>query len=222
MSTTQGKSVSNGVPACLVPQSSNIPIPSPFFLASSIKHPQCIVDSLQRLANMFGNKNILTKLDYESLHIVHTQSMPPCFNGDMMFILPPVSSLVVHTKDTSMDRMDKCYDAHVWTNTSNTNINNNFNLTFCSSICIGHFQWKNLHCNYLKHSYAMSSINDIEFDGFTNQPFFVGGPPPFGSTFVCKICKEPSKCAIVCNTRVLYVHGDDMGLHSSWSSQPSC
>ena len=53
------------------------------------------------------------------------------------------------------------------------------------------------------------ALNDTEFDGFSKEPFAIGGPPPSGSTLVCKICKEPPKCAVVCNARIFYIHGDE-------------
>ena len=55
----------------------------------------------------------------------------------------------------------------------------------------------------------------MEFDGFSKEPFAVSGLPPSESTLVCKICKEPPKCAAVCNTRIFYVHGNE-------SSQKAC
>ena len=158
---------------------------------------------------MPSSKNVLKKLDYHSLRTVHAKFLPPRFDGDVMFVLPPVSNSALHTKTGSMDGMDKRYDGHVSTKTLTTNISNNLNLTFCSSICIGHLQCQNQDCDYFKHPYRTFALNDMEFDGFSKEPFSVSGPPPSGSTLVCKICKEPSKCVVMCNARIFYVHGDE-------------
>ena len=164
---------------------------------------------------MPSSKNVLKNLDYDRLRIVHAKFLPLCFDGDVMFVLPPISNSAVHTKTRSMDGMDKCYDIHVWTKTLTTNISNNLNLTFCSSICVGHLQCQNPMCDYLKRSCTTLALNDMEFDGFSKESFAVTGPPPSRSTLVCKICKEPPKCAAVCNARIFYVHGDE-------SSQRAC
>ena len=114
-----------------------------------------------------------------------------------------------------MDAMDKHYDSHVWTKTLTTNISNNLNLTFRSSICVEHLQCQNPKCDYLKHYCRTSALNDTEFDGFSKESFAISGPPPSGSTLVYKICKEPPKCTALCNAKIFYVHGDD-------SSQRAC
>ena len=89
---------------------------------------------------MPSSKNVLKKLDYDSLRTVHAEFLPLCFDIDVMFILLLVSNSALHTKARSMDGMDKRYDGHVWTKTLTTNISNNLNLIFCSSICVGHLQ----------------------------------------------------------------------------------
>ena len=99
--------------ACPNTQSSDLPTPSPSLLASSVKKPQCRVYSLQRLANMPSSKNVLKKLDYDSLNTIHTRFLPLRFDGDVMFVFSPVSGSTIHTKARSMDGMDKCNDDHV-------------------------------------------------------------------------------------------------------------
>ena len=108
-----------------------------------------------------------------------------------------------------MDGMDKRYDGHVWTKTQTTNINNDLGLVFRSSICVGHLECHNPHCNYLQRVHPTSLVNDTEFHGFTNEFFPVGGPVPTFSTLVCKICKEPPKCIVPCVAKIFYVHGKD-------------
>ena len=52
-------------------------------------------------------------------------------------------------------------------------------------------------------------MKDIDFDGFTKEPFPVGGPLPLHSTLMCRICKEPPKCIGPCHAKIFYVHGND-------------
>ena len=155
---------------------------------------------------------------------MHAEFLPPRFDGDVMYVLPPISNSALHSKARSMDGMDKRYDGHVWTKTLTTNISHNLNLTFCSSICVGHLQCQNPEYNYLKRSCRTLALNDMEFDGFFKEPFAVSGPPPSGSTLVCKICKEPPKCAALCNAKILYVHRDDLSqrayIHLGHHSHP--
>ena len=173
---------------------------------------------------MSSSKNVLKKLDYDSLRTVHAEFLPPCFYSDVMFVLPLVSNLALHTKARFMDGMDKRYDGHVWTKTLTTNISNNLNLTFCSSICVGHLQCQNPECDYLKRSCKTLALNDMEFDGFSKESFVVRGPPPIRSTLVCKICKDAPKCAAVCKVRIFYVHGDELSqracIHLGYHSHP--
>ena len=112
---------------CLPP---DFQIPTSALPESSVKQPRSIVELLRRLANMLSSKNVLKKLDYDSLQTVHTKFLPPHFDGNVMFVLPPVNNSAVYTKARSMDGMDKRYDGHVWTKTLTTNISNNLNLTF--------------------------------------------------------------------------------------------
>ena len=217
-------------PSLQAPFASLVPLPIDFQIStfalpeSSVRQPHSIVDLLRKLTNMPSSKNVLKKLNYESLRTVHAGFLPPCFDGDVMYVLPPISNSALYSKARSMDGMDKRYDGHVWTKTLTTNISNNLNLTFRSSTCVGHPQCQNLECNYLKHSCRTSALNDTEFDGFSKEPFAVSGPPPFGSSLVCKICKEPPKCAALCNAKIFYVYGDDLSqracIHLGHHSHP--
>ena len=80
---------------------------------SPAKAPISILQCLRTLVSMPGRKNILKKLDYHTLHIELVKFMPPRFDGNRMFVLPPIGVSSSHTKAKSMDGMDKCYDGHV-------------------------------------------------------------------------------------------------------------
>jgi hypothetical protein len=158
---------------------------------------------------MPGSKNILKKLDYDTLHIEEVNFLPPRFDGNCMFVLPPVGVSSSYTKTKSMDDMDKRYDSHVWTKTQTTNISNVLGLAFRSSTCVGHLECHNPTCDFLQRAHRTFTLNDTDFDDFTKQSFTVGGPLPLGSTLICKICKEPPKCITPCHAKIFYVHGND-------------
>ena len=108
-----------------------------------------------------------------------------------------------------MEGMDKQYDGHVWTKTQTTNISNDAGLVFRSSNCIGHLQCQNHECDFLQRAHRSSKLNDTEFEGFTKDRFPINGAPPSGSTLVCRICKEPPRCIVLCDAKIFYVHGKD-------------
>ena len=176
--------------------------------ATQPRASECIVNCLWRLASMPSQKSVLKLLNYSTLKTVYADFLPPRFDGDVIFVFPPVSASASTSKAKAMDGMDKRYDGHVWTKTQSTNITNNLSLTFRSSICVGHLQCQNPHCDYLHRAHQTSSVNDTDFDGFTTRPFPTSGPPPMGSTLVCRICKEPPKCIAPCVAKIFYVYGD--------------
>ena len=124
---------------------------------------------------MPGRKNILKKINYDTLPTEEANFLPPCFDVNRMVVLPPIGVSSSHTKAKPMDGMHKCYDGHVRTKTQITNISNNINndlgLVFCSSICVGHLECQNPHCDYLQRVHRTCSVNDTEFDGFTKEFF---------------------------------------------------
>ena len=170
--------------------------------ASSLVQSQCIVQSLWKLTQMPGCKNILKRLDYDKIKTMDVEFLPPTYDGDVLFVLSAMSSSSSHSKAKSMFGMDKHYDGHVWTKTVTTNISNVLDLSFRSSSCVGRLCCKNPHCEYLGRAHRTSSNNDTEFKGVTKEPFSVEGPASFGSTLVCKICKMPSKCVALCSARI--------------------
>ena len=172
-------------------------LPSPFFNVYVLLLP-CPV-----------GKNILKKLDYDNLQIEEVDFLRLRFDENQMFVLPLVGVLSSHTKAKSMDGMDKRYDGHVWTKTQTTNIGNDIGLAFRSSTCVGHLQCQNPLCNYLQCTHRTSLVNDTDFDGFTKEPFPIGGPLPLGSTLMCRICKEPPRCIAPCHVKIFYVHNND-------------
>ena len=106
--------------------------------ATQVEASGCVVDYLRRLASMPDQKSVLKLLNYSTLKTVYADFLPPRFDGDVIFVFPPISASASTSKAKAMDGMDKRYDGHVWTKTQSTNITNNLSLTFRSSICVGH------------------------------------------------------------------------------------
>jgi hypothetical protein len=85
-----------------------------------------VVDSLKRIRASKGIRNVFKTLDFDTLDIQRVKFLPPTFNGDVLFELPPV--------DTSgpfhmMHGMDKHHNGHAWTKTVTSNIKSDMSLT---------------------------------------------------------------------------------------------
>jgi hypothetical protein len=163
-----------------------------------------VVDSLRRIRASKGVRNIFKTLDFDTLDIQRVKFLPPTFDGDVLFELPPV--------DTSgpfhmMHGMDKRHDGHAWTKTVTSNIKSDMSLTFRTSTCIGHLRCENQNYEYTSRIHRTSPVNEREWDGFTVMTIPVGQPAPAGSTLLCKICKAPPICFATCAARIYYVYG---------------
>ena len=117
--------------------------------ASASKQSQCIVQSLRKLIQMLGRKNILKRLDYDKIKAMEVEFLPPTYDSDVLFVLLAVSIFASHSKAKSLFGMDKQYDGHIWTKIVIINIRNILDLSFQSSSCIGHLCCENPHCEYL-------------------------------------------------------------------------
>jgi hypothetical protein len=165
------------------------------------------VDLLKRPWVSKGARNAFRNLNYDTLDIRRVQSLPPAFDGDVLFELPLVDTSVLHTLSKSMQGMDKHHDGHAWTKTVTSNIKNDMDLTFRTSTCAGHLRCGNQDCEYTTRVHRTSPVNEMEWNGFIPAPFSVGEPAPHGSTLVCKICKHPPVCIANCVARIYYVLG---------------
>lgn len=101
--------------------------------------------------------------------------------------------------------MDKRYNGHVWSKTLTTNIVNRMGLSFCKSVCLGHFQCSNLKCKFLTCIHQTKEVNELQWEGLSSTALDVGHVHPPGSTLVCKICKDPSTCIVGCRVQIYYV-----------------
>ena len=72
-----------------------------------------VLQFLRALRALKGSRNALSRLDYDSIPAYAVQTLPPKFNGDVIFELPPVSTTHMWTYAKGMFGMDKRHDGHV-------------------------------------------------------------------------------------------------------------
>jgi hypothetical protein len=184
-------------------QRSPIPLSHP---APHVGHQKSlsIVDSLKRIRASKGTRNVFKTLDFDSLDMQRVQFLPPIFNGNVLFELPPVD---LTGPFHMMHGMDKRHDGHAWTKTITSNIKSDMSLTFCTSTYIGHLRCENQDYEYTSCIHRTSPVNKREWDGFTMMTILVGQPTHAGSSLVCKIYKVLPICIATCAARIYYVLG---------------
>ena len=166
-----------------------------------------VLEFLRALRALKGSRNALSRLDYDTIPAYVVQTLPPKFNGDVIFELPPVSSSHMSTYAKGMSGMDKCHDGHVWSKTVTTNITNSQGFTFKTSYCLGHLRCTNSSCDFLCWSHCLEAVNEMEWEGVSPSIMDVGDAHPRGSTLVCTTCKHPPSCIATCPAKVYYVLG---------------
>ena len=83
-----------------------------------------VLQFLRALRALKGSRNALSRLDYDRIPSYAVQTLPPKFNGDVIFEIPPVSMSHMSTYAKGMSGMDKRHDEHVCSKTLTTNIMN--------------------------------------------------------------------------------------------------
>jgi hypothetical protein len=169
---------------------------------NTLEYPS-VMQCLKRLASFLGSRNELPFLDYDKIPYHKVQYLPPSYNRDVIFELPP-SQVSASTSKNAIDIMDKRLDGHTWCRTITSNIHNNQGLTFRKSLCVGQLVCNNKSCNFFARS---SKRNEAKWSGRTNTPFKLWHLPPSDSTLVCKVCKVPPICVNICPGRIYYVLG---------------
>ena len=180
-----------------------------FGVNSNLAHaftPNCdsIVDSLKRLSGVHRSRNELSNLNFMATKVQRVNFLPPTYNGDVIFELPP-RHRATSSGARNLEGMDKRYDGHPWCKVVTTNIHNNDHLKFRNSSCAGYLACVNPTCDYLKRACIR---NESEWSGCATLPFSVGGNPPKDSTLVCKVCKCPPVCVAHCGARIYYVYSE--------------
>jgi hypothetical protein len=70
------------------------------------------VDCLKKLRASKGSRNTLKGLDYDTVRLLRVEFLPPVFNSDVVFELPPMDSFVGNLQAKFMVGMDKQYNGH--------------------------------------------------------------------------------------------------------------
>jgi hypothetical protein len=153
-----------------------------------------VMECIRRLASFPGSRNKLASIDYDKIAYHKVQYLPPSYNGDVIFELPP-SQVSASTSKNAMDNMNKRFDDHTWCRTITSNIHNNQGLTFRKSLCVGQLVCNNQNCGFFTRS---SKCNKTYWSGQSNTPFKLGHLRPPDSTLVCKVYKVPPTCANFC------------------------
>ena len=181
-----------------------------------------IIDCLKGLRYLKGSRNVLSKIDYDTIDIHKVNILPPTFNGDVIFELPSVDTCNTSSQAKQMTGMDKRYDGHVWTKTKTTNMVNRSGLTFRMSVCVRHVWYMNSTCAFLICVHRMHDVNELEWEGMSLVLLDVGAKHPPSSTLLCKFYKEPPSCIACCNVWIYcicsnstltraFIH--DLGIH---------
>ena len=110
-----------------------------------------VIQCLRRLASFLGSRNKLATLDYKKIPYHKVQYLPPSYDGDIIFELPPSCASASTSKNT-MDSMDKRLDGHTWCRTVTSNIHNSQGLTFRKSLCVGQLVCDNKNCDFFARS----------------------------------------------------------------------
>ena len=165
------------------PYDSSLAVPP---IQSHVVQRLSIMDCLLRLGSMHRSRNELSTMDLSTMKHETVPFLPPVFDGDVIFELPPCGPSSSASGARNLEGMDKRYDAHPWCKLVTTNIHNSDNLKFRKSYCAGHLVCENSQCEYLKRA---SKKNEVEWSGYTVIPFTTTGCPPKQSTLVCMVCK---------------------------------
>jgi hypothetical protein len=171
----------------------------PPFHPNTCEYPS-VMQCLRCLASVPRSRNKLVSIDYDKIAYHKVQYLPPSYNGDVIFELPP-SRVSASTSKNTIDGMDKRFDGHTWCRTITSNIHNSQGLIFRKSLCIGQLFCNNQNCDFFFRS---SKRNETEWSGRTNTPFKLGHLPHHNSSLVCKVCKVPPTYVNFCPRRIYY------------------
>ena len=165
-----------------------------------------IMECLLHLAGMRRSRNELPTMDLSTVKHETVTCLPPVFDSDIIFELPPCGPSSSVSGAKNLEGMDKRYDGHPWCKLVTMNIHNFDNLKFRKSYCAGLLVCENANCEYLKRA---SKRNETEWSGYSVIPFTTGECPPKQSTLVCMVCKMPPMCLGACKARIYFAYSDN-------------
>ena len=70
------------------------------------------MDYLRKLHASKGSRNALKGLDYDAVKLFRMDFLPPIFNGDVVFELPPIGSSNGNLQAKLMVGIDKQHDGY--------------------------------------------------------------------------------------------------------------
>lgn len=73
-----------------------------------------IMDCLKRLSSVPHSRNELSTMDVKVIKHHWVQYLPPTYNGNVIFELPPCRTSLSSSAARNLDEMDKRYDGHLW------------------------------------------------------------------------------------------------------------
>ena len=196
------------------------PSPCPPLHPSSSSLRLNIVDALQLTKSRIRSKSELITIDFDNINVCDVKYLPTSFDGDIFFVLAPLSMGVSNVYGHAIYNMDKMCDGHPWCTTKITKIQNDFGLSFRRSSCVGHLQCINKYYDYM---YCNGGVpNNIEWVGSTSIPFSVGNVALEKSRLKYKIYQFTPVCISLCHARIIYDYSTSLeiskGLYTSWYS----
>jgi hypothetical protein len=98
-----------------------------------------VIECPRRLASIPGSRRKkLASIDYDKITYHKVHYLPPSYNSDVLFELPP-SCVSASISKNIMENMDKRFDGYTWCHTITSNIQNSQCLIFRKSFCVGHW-----------------------------------------------------------------------------------
>ena len=165
-----------------------------------------ILKCLKGLSNLHRSRNELSTMDLRTLRHEKVEFLPPVYDGDGIFELPPYRASSSSSAAKNLEGMDKRSDGHPWCKLVTTNIHNSDNLKFCKSFCAGHLICENSNYEYVTRA---ARKNETEWSGSTIVPFVVGINLPKDCKLVCKVCKTIPRCLNTCDARIYYCYSEN-------------
>jgi hypothetical protein len=95
---------------------------APTFHPNTCECPS-VMECLRRMASIPESRNKLASIKYDKIAYYKVQYLPPSYNGDVVFELPPNPISTSASKNT-MDSMDKWFNGHTGCRTITSNIHN--------------------------------------------------------------------------------------------------
>ena len=165
-----------------------------------------IMECLKGLSNLHRSRNELSTMDLGALTHQQVEFLPPAYDGDAIFELPPCRPLSSSSATKNLEGMDKHSDGHRWCKLVTTNIHSFDNLKFRKSFYTGHLICENIECEYFTRA---ARRNETEWSGSTIFPFAIGIIPSKDCKLLCKVCKTLPTCLNTCDAQIYYCYSEN-------------